>query len=264
MTRLPALLLALALAITTLPAAAADLSGFSKQQRADIIRWSVNNSLFTLYHEMAHLLIDKLSLPVLGREEDAADNIATWTLLNKNTPEANRALEDSAEGWMATGEHYQPEYYDEDYAYGYSPDRHRALQIVCLMVGADSSAFRRLANSYEIQPERQNSCRLDYGLIDRSVKAVLDKEGTGSRVNVVYEEAGSHLRLAERIFRTSGIFEEVAEEVRKGYRLNGRVKFTAEQCGEPNAFYDQSTSEVIFCYELMDEFLGLYAERLRK
>jgi hypothetical protein len=67
-------------------ASAQDMSGFSKQQRSDIIRFAANNSLFVLYHEMAHLLVDQLRLPVLGKEEDAADNMATWTLLNKRMP----------------------------------------------------------------------------------------------------------------------------------------------------------------------------------
>ena len=72
-------------------AQAQDMSGFSKQQRSEIIRFAANNSLFVLYHEMAHLLIDQLRLPVLGKEEDAADNVATWTLLNKRTAAADKA-----------------------------------------------------------------------------------------------------------------------------------------------------------------------------
>ncbi|ODT70945.1 MAG: hypothetical protein ABS75_11060 [Pelagibacterium sp. SCN 63-23] len=245
-----------------LPANAQDLSGFSKQQRADILRFAVNNSLFTLYHEVGHLLIDKLDLPVLGREEDAADNIATWILLEKKTPDSNQALEDAAKGWLLTGRSFDDYFGDDDYASGYSPERHRALQIVCLMVGADGSAFRKVANAYSISPERQNTCHFDYELIDRSVGGLLEKPGTGTRVKVTYEEAGERLKLAERVFRTSGIFEEVAEEVRRGYRLSGTVQFTATRCDEPNAFYDPATTEIIFCYELVEDLMQLYANEL--
>ena len=258
MLRLIVVLIALAMA---LPASAQDLSGLSKQERAETLRFAVNNSLFTLYHEVAHLLIDKLALPVLGKEEDAADNIATWVLLRKNTPEANLALEDAADGWVLTGARYGDYFDGEDYASGYSPDRHRAMQIVCLMVGADRTAFRKIANAYDIPSERQHTCLYDYELINRSLDALLAGGKDGTRVNVTYHDGGTRLRLAERAFRGSGIFDEVAEELRRGYRLDGQVRFTARRCGESNAFYDPATTEIIFCYELMQDFMQLHLDQ---
>ena len=49
-----------------IPAAALD---------ADTVRFVQANAEFTLLHEMGHLLIHELGLPVLGREEDAADQL---------------------------------------------------------------------------------------------------------------------------------------------------------------------------------------------
>ena len=40
----------------------------------DELRFITANAEFTLLHEMGHLLISELQLPVLGREEDAADH----------------------------------------------------------------------------------------------------------------------------------------------------------------------------------------------
>jgi len=261
MTRLSALIVVLILSFCTQPAAAQDLSGLSKQERAETLRFAVNNSLFTLYHEVAHLLIDKLSLPVLGKEEDAADNIATWVLLGKNTPEANQALEDAADGWVLTGDRYDNYFAGADYASGYSPDRHRAMQIICLMVGADRTAFRGIANAYDIPSERQHTCLFDYELVSRSLEALLKEGHAGTRVNVTYHDGGTRLRLAERAFRGSGIFDDVAEELRRGYRLDGQVRFTARRCGESNAFYDPATTEIIFCYELMQDFMQLHLDQ---
>lgn len=262
MTRFVALIVAIVLSLTALPVAALDLSGLSKQDRADTLRFAVNNGLFTLYHEVAHLLIDTLALPVLGKEEDAADNIATWVLLQKNTPEANLTLEDAAHGWVLTGRSYDDYFGGDDYASGYSPDRHRAMQIVCLMVGADGAAFRRVANAYNIPSERQHTCLFDYGLVDRTLANLLVQKASGTRVDVTYHDGGRRLQLAERVFRGSGIFDDVAEELRQGYRIDRRVKFTARRCGESNAFYDPATTEIIFCYELMEDFMQLYVDDL--
>ena len=41
----------------------------------DEVRFVTANAEFTLLHEMGHLLISELKLPVLGREEDAADQL---------------------------------------------------------------------------------------------------------------------------------------------------------------------------------------------
>ena len=41
----------------------------------DETRFITANAEFTLLHEMGHLLISELQLPVLGREEDAADQL---------------------------------------------------------------------------------------------------------------------------------------------------------------------------------------------
>ncbi|RYE60414.1 MAG: hypothetical protein EOP20_02595 [Hyphomicrobiales bacterium] len=182
-----------------LPAAAQDMTGFSKQQRTDMIRFAANNSLFVLYHEMAHLLVDQLRLPVLGREEDAADNVATWTLLNKRTPEAHKALEDAAEGWLLTGVAYGSGEYEEDFAAAHSLDKQRAYQIVCMMVGSDDKAFRPIANQYAIARDRQDSCYWEYELVDRSLENVLKEHvasGQEAEVNVTYHDAGGRLKFA--------------------------------------------------------------------
>ena len=246
-------------------ASAQDMSGFSKQQRSDIIRFAANNSLFVLYHEMAHLLVDQLRLPVLGKEEDAADNMATWTLLNKRTPEADKALADAAEGWLLTGVAYGSGKYEEDFSAAHSLDKQRAYQIVCLMVGSDDKAFRPIANQYSIARDRQESCYWDYELVDRSLLGVLEEHrssGGAAKVNVTYHDAGGRLKLAADAFRSSGVFDQVAAEVRDNYHLRRPVKFNARRCGEANAYYDPDTIEIIFCYELMKDFMDLYAAEL--
>jgi hypothetical protein len=49
------------------------------RQVADLV---IGNVHFVFLHEVGHALIDVLNLPVLGREEDAADQLATWLLVS--------------------------------------------------------------------------------------------------------------------------------------------------------------------------------------
>jgi len=234
----------------------------TKAQRAEIRRFAYNNSLFVLYHEVAHLLFHQLDLPILGREEDAADNMATWTLLNKRTKETDRALADAAQGWILSGIAYDSGGDESDYAAGHSLDKQRAYSIVCLMVGMDETAFRPIANEYRIDRDRQDSCYWDYDTVDRSFKGLLggrgNKNGRGTEVVVTYHDVGGRLKAAADAFKSSGVFDQVADELRNNYALRQPVQFNAKRCGEANAFYDPETVEVIFCYELMADYMELY------
>jgi hypothetical protein len=244
----------------------AQAQDFSKKQRAEIRRFASNNSLFVLYHEIGHLLFHQLELPVLGREEDAADNMATWTLLNKGTKEANRALADAAQGWILSGIAYDSGGDESDYAAGHTLDKQRAYQIVCLMVGMDEKSFEPIANEYRMANDRQDSCHWDYDTVNRSLKRLLGEDGSkdaqGTDVTVVYHDAGSGLEAAADAFKSSGVFDQVADELRHNYSVIQPVAFNAKRCGEANAFYNPETVEVIFCYELMQDYMDLYSKNI--
>jgi hypothetical protein len=251
----------LGLICSALPAQADD---FSKKQRAEMRRFAANNSLFVLYHEVGHLLFHQLELPVLGREEDAADNVATWILLNKRSEQADRTLADAARGWIYSGVAYKSGDSESDYATGHSLDKQRAYQIVCLMVGMDEKAFRAIADEYRIDAARQGACNWDYSTVNRSLRGLLNRGAnarTGTEVTVTYHDPNGAEAAADA-FESSGVFDEVADYVRRNYSLSVPVAFNARSCGEANAFYDPKTVEVIFCYELMEEYMKLSRDNL--
>jgi hypothetical protein len=49
----------------------------SEEQQWDMVEFVTGNMLFVALHELGHALVGQLRLPVLGREEDAADYFAT-------------------------------------------------------------------------------------------------------------------------------------------------------------------------------------------
>ncbi|GHA35381.1 hypothetical protein GCM10007989_34150 [Devosia pacifica] len=263
------ILAAFLLSVTLLLGAvtAADAQQIGKKSRAAANAFAAHNSLFVLYHEMGHLLIDQFSLPVLGREEDAADNMASWFLLKQTTPDSHQVLADAAYGWLLSGIAYGTSFADADYYAGHSLDRQRAYQIVCLMVGSNAREFRSIANAYSIDRNRQLTCEWDYDLIDRSLTSLIGqragKKASSAEVEVTYQEAPGRLQPAAEAFRQSGIFERIATELRDGFPLPRGVTLTAKRCAEANAFYDPNTVEIIFCYELMEDFFNLAIKDMR-
>jgi hypothetical protein len=258
--------LALALVLGLLAAQdAVAASKLSERQMRRAEEFAANNSLFFLYHEVGHLLIDQLSLPVLGKEEDAADNMATYVLLRQKTRAADRILTDSAYGWLLSGDEYNATLEKSDFYDAHALDHQRAYQIVCLMVGSSRERFGKVADDYEIDKERQESCRYDYLTVERSMEALLGpeqgKNHTGSEVEIHYAPVYSgEYKLAADVFERSGIFEDVAAEIQTNYGLPNKVAFNARACGEPNAYYDDQSIEVIFCYELFQDLLRLISE----
>jgi len=221
------------------------------------VRYVINNSLFTIYHEVGHLLIDKLDWPVLGREEDIADNFATYVLLSQRRRSFQLALKDAALGWKLEDQFFGGERDDSDYYAVHSLDLQRAFQIVCMMVGEDRDTFYITAQEWGIDTMRQSTCQDDYQKISRSIERLIKSNPNSSltaKVVIEYERAGADLSLAYKTLRESRLLESVAEDLRNNYGLTQDIKITASRCGEANAFYDQDTSEIIMCYELLQDY----------
>ncbi|MCP8882570.1 DUF4344 domain-containing metallopeptidase [Devosia sp. XJ19-1] len=229
----------------------------------EAMAFALHDAAFTMYHEIGHLLVGELGLPVLGKEEDAVDALATiWLLEFDEGEDSYDALIDAADGWyfnavQSTGSGVDEfSYYDE-----HSLDIQRAYAMVCMMVGKDPEAFGETADIYEIDPDQQEDCGYTYEQAFTSWMALLDPHLTeaeaGASIEVIYEDAGDYevYALALKDYR---IMEYAAETVAASFNLPGPVTFRATQCGEPNAFYDPSNSEVIYCYEMAEHMFYMY------
>ena len=74
---------------------------WSREKLKSTTEFAVGNMLFVLLHEAGHNgLISDLGLPVLGREEDAADAFATVTMLQMKTEFTHRTLVNAAKSWL--------------------------------------------------------------------------------------------------------------------------------------------------------------------
>jgi len=225
--------------------------------------FTLGNTLFALLHETAHGLISDLGLPVLGREEDAADAFATVTMLEMKNDFTHRTLVNAAKGWLISGrrdrERGEPVvYYDV-----HGLDFQRAYNIICLMVGSDPDEFDDLANEVNLPEERRGTCQGDYSNASWSWNKALapylrspDQKPTEHKV--AYGKAGGSLDIFEQAFRASGVMERVAAQVADRYRWRNPFGIEARTCGESGAEWNTPAHKIFFCYELADEFVQLY------
>jgi hypothetical protein len=76
----------------------ARFKGLSRANRQARVEFVVGNMLFTLLHELAHGAILEMALPVLGKEEDAADSFAATRLIEIGSEFSDQAVAEAARG----------------------------------------------------------------------------------------------------------------------------------------------------------------------
>jgi hypothetical protein len=135
------------------------LKGLTEQQRIDRVEFVAGNTLVLLSHEMGHVLISEMHLPILGREEDAADTYAALGLLTIGTSFSQHELTEAAQGWFLSDRRDQEVgekllYYDE-----HNLGQQRAYQILCLMVGSDPNKFKGSPTEMKMPESRQATCK---------------------------------------------------------------------------------------------------------
>ncbi len=251
-------------ALFAMPASAQELT---EEQQLLATEFAINNSMFIMEHEIGHLLIGELELPVLGKEEDAADSLATLLMLEANTTEMDQAIIDAADGWWLTEQDRGEEWENSDFYDEHSLDIQRAYQVVCLAVGARPDDFKETAAEYEIDEERQERCGYDHqtaanawsGLLEPHLKA----EGQeGGAAEVIYESGGDDYGDIEQLLKDYEFLEGAAASVADTYVLPRDVTFKATLCDEENAWYSYDEGGVTFCYEMVALFFRLIEENM--
>jgi hypothetical protein len=245
-------------------AGAASFDSLTQEQQDETIEFVVGNAYHTLFHEAGHMLVSEFDLPILGREEDSVDNLATVMMLGFDELAFDNALVDTADGFWMTDEAAKSgsdaeetddsAYYDE-----HGLDLQRSYQVVCLMVGHDAADFKEIADTYELPGERRDTCAEEYAQISKSWEKVLKPHLRGgsrkARIDIVYDmPARKHLRWAASVLQENSLLERVAAEMTERYDLKDGITFRATTCGVENAFWSEDDRTVTFCYELANYY----------
>lgn len=137
----------------------------------DDLAASTDNAVaWILLHEIGHALVDQLEIPVLSKEEDAADNIATVILSVLGREGGDIAL--SGAQLFAYLQQDPSQLDDSAFWDEHSLDLQRANQTACLVYGSDPKAFADLEQF--IPPERLARCPAEWEQISNGVKRGLE------------------------------------------------------------------------------------------
>ncbi|WP_255839690.1 DUF4344 domain-containing metallopeptidase [Pseudomonas benzenivorans] len=239
--------------------------------RSDTARFVAVNVEFTLLHEMGHLLIAELGLPVLGREEDAADQLGFISLFLSSGRQRDAGfyakLLDVADYWRLEWQRPKPAS-EEVYVWGsHGLDAQRFYNLACLIYGSDPDRLEWVPKVTGLPVERALYCDQEYAQVRKALAWVELQHGRrpgeadGHVIRVVYEPTSlrSGQYLLEQL-RRSGEVEAIARRASETYRLPRDLVLRLANCGAPDAWYSRTGAELVLCYERLEHFQTLAAQ----
>jgi hypothetical protein len=134
----------------------------------------LNATAFTFLHEMGHALVDKLDLPITGKEENAVDELAMVLLMSDTTDETYfAAIEGAVQFYQdALDEdlHKFP-YYDV-----HAPSIERYYDMLTIIVGANPESEKEFVgenDKFKLHPDRAENAEYEYNKKLNSWKTLL-------------------------------------------------------------------------------------------
>jgi hypothetical protein len=122
-------------------------------------------------HEVGHAVFDYLSVPVLGREEDAADQFAAYVLLQFAESDARRLIYGVAYSYNIDAS--QPSTKKHPYADEHGLPAQRFYNVLCMAYGADSKLFADLVDKKYLPSERAEGCADEYDQVIRALNKLI-------------------------------------------------------------------------------------------
>jgi outer membrane murein-binding lipoprotein Lpp len=151
---------------------------FAADGDPDPVDAALNAEIGSFFHELGHMLIDLYDLPITGREEDVADQLAAFVLLAENDDgsvdsEAVKAVRDFAGEFRAFADQ-EGEVGESQFAGGHSLNQTRMYNLLCWAYGADPEAHASIVDDGELPQDRAELCEDEYVKMQHGWATLLD------------------------------------------------------------------------------------------
>ncbi|MGB3485899.1 MAG: DUF4344 domain-containing metallopeptidase [Mycobacterium sp.] len=139
---------------------------------------AINTEVATFYHELGHMVIDLYDLPVTGREEDVADQLSAYVMLQEDEdgnidPDSIQVVRDFArefQGYAQMG----GDVGDSQFADVHSLNQTRMYNLLCWVYGADSEGSADMVDNGELPADRADGCEDEYAKMQYAWASLLE------------------------------------------------------------------------------------------
>ena len=117
-------------------------------------------------HEVGHAVFDIFKVPIFGNEENAADNFATYIILQNQVSEARRLIGGAAWAWWEYMKDYRRNPVVQTRLEGFANEhglpQERFYNLLCLAYGSGQVMFDDLTQVGYLPPTRGPRCKREY------------------------------------------------------------------------------------------------------
>jgi hypothetical protein len=126
-------------------------------------------------HEFGHALFDLLKIPLLGREEDAADLFSVYVQLRVGRDEARALILGIAFlGRKEIEESMAKSLELKDFAKEHGLPAQRYFNVLCLAYGFDRELFRDAVTHWHLPEARGENCEDEYETFDHAYRTLIE------------------------------------------------------------------------------------------
>lgn len=239
----------------------------------NVARFILANAEFSVMHEMGHMLIAEYDLPVLGRQEDAADQLGFILLfrLYAKLPrdEVDARLLDIADYWRLEWQTPKPPP-EQVLAWDSHPlDEQRYYNIACLLYGSDMNRLDWLPPLTGLPYERALYCDQEFQQASKALNWVRHARRMSAIQHRVAFRLVFETPVANReatapliaLLRDESRLQRLVDEVFQQFRPPRPLTLRLVSCGAPDAWYNSNSGEMALCYERLQHFRDM-AENL--
>jgi hypothetical protein len=116
----------------------------------------------TSLHEFAHALFDMLKLPILGREEDAADQVAAYIYLQFGEARVRRLIMGTAYAYFNEARRAPVPPSLKAFSDEHGTPAQRMFNVLCIAYGADQKGFSDFVTKGNLPKKRADACQDEY------------------------------------------------------------------------------------------------------
>jgi hypothetical protein len=113
-----------------------------------------------MLHELSHAVFDVLKIPMFGREEDAADALAAFVLLQFGPKVARRTITGATHFWSSLAANHKVDL--GDFADGHGLPGQRFYNVLCIAYGAHRPVFQDFVEKGLLPRSRAATCEFEY------------------------------------------------------------------------------------------------------
>jgi hypothetical protein len=143
----------------------------------------------TCLHEFAHALFELLRVPVLGREEDAADQVSAYVMLQLGKVEVRRLIGGVAYAYKTEADAETVPAPMTQFANVHGTPAQRFYNILCVAYGADKQLFGYVVESGYLPKYRAEDCYDEYKQVAYAYEQLIGPHIDRGRAKKVFDKS---------------------------------------------------------------------------